>query len=140
LIRPSGIIRAKAVSHGVRLPPAGSFKEAVMRETLSREQNLQMSEVTLMVKLQQRQMVLLSELICMFGETPEVKFRERIHKIDAWIEDLLKVYEAELYQDRYTPAYDRSRRQEQREAEKQALDRVDSEARAAEKVARFSDG
>ena len=99
-----------------------------------------MSEVTLMAKLQQRQMVLLTELICMFGDTPEVKFRERLGKIDAWIEDLLKIYEAELYQDRYTPAYDRSRRQEQREAEKQALDRVDSEARAAEKVARFSDG
>lgn len=132
MIRPSGIVRAKASSEGVALPRAGSFQDAVLQEMLFREQNLKYSEVTLSTRMMEQMLLMLVELTTQ----PEhiARRKNEIHRdINLW----LKTYEAELYQDRYLPEYQRAEREQRRAAAQQEEERKIRDAISAQKVASF---
>ena len=99
-----------------------------------REQNLKYAEMSLNARLFERLLFLVSEMVT----DPEqvVRRKQGIHQdVDLW----LKLYEAELYQDRYMPEYQRAERERARvDALKQAEKKVrDSEA--LKRVAAFSE-
>lgn len=134
MIRPSGVVRAKASADGVKLPKAGSFQDAVLQEMIFREQNLKYAEVSLTTRLFERMIFLLVEM----GTDAEqvVRRKKTIHEdVNLW----LKLYEAELYQDRYMPEYQREERERLRiESQKQAEQKI-REAEALKRVASFSE-
>lgn len=134
MIRPSGVVRAKASADGVKLPKAGSFQDAVLQEMIFREQNLKYAEVSLTTRLFERMIFLLVEM----GTDAEqiIRRKKAIHEdINLW----LKLYEAELYQDRYMPEYQREERERLRiESQKQAEQKI-REAEALKRVASFSE-
>lgn len=134
MIRPSGVIRAKASADGVSLPRAGSFQDAVLQEMLFRDQNLKYAEVSLTTRLFERMIFLLVEMNTDAEQV--VRRKKAIHEdINLW----LKLYEAELYQDRYMPEYQRAERERTRLASlKQAEDKI-REAEALKRVATFSE-
>lgn len=135
MIRPSGVIRAKASAEGIALPRAGSFQDAVLQEMLFREQNLKYAEVSLTTRLFERMIFLLVEMST--DAEKVVRRKNAIHEdINLW----LKLYEAELYQDRYMPEYQRAERERARlNSQRQAEEKV-REAEALKRVAAFSEG
>jgi hypothetical protein len=128
------VVRAKASADGVKLPKAGSFQDAVLQEMIFREQNLKYAEVSLTTRLFERMIFLLVEM----GTDAEqiIRRKKAIHEdINLW----LKLYEAELYQDRYMPEYQREERERLRiESQKQAEQKI-REAEALKRVASFSE-
>ncbi len=128
------MVRAKASADGVKLPKAGSFQDAVLQEMIFREQNLKYAEVSLTTRLFERMIFLLVEM----GTDAEqiIRRKKAIHEdINLW----LKLYEAELYQDRYMPEYQREERERLRiESQKQAEQKI-REAEALKRVASFSE-
>lgn len=99
-----------------------------------REQNLKYAEVSLTTRLFERMIFLLVEM----GTDAEqiIRRKKAIHEdINLW----LKLYEAELYQDRYMPEYQREERERLRiESQKQAEQKI-REAEALKRVASFSE-
>lgn len=129
------MIRAKASAEGIALPRAGSFQDAVLQEMLFREQNLKYAEVSLTTRLFERMIFLLVEMST--DAEKVVRRKNAIHEdINLW----LKLYEAELYQDRYMPEYQRAERERARlNSQRQAEEKV-REAEALKRVAAFSEG
>jgi hypothetical protein len=120
------------MASGLRLPSAGSFQDAILQEMLFRDQNLRYAEVSLMVRLFEHVMFYLQELTTDAKNLPkrQTMLSERI---SGW----LQAYEAELYQDRYAPAYQQRDREAKRRAVQEALDQQAREQRALEKVRAF---
>jgi hypothetical protein len=134
LIRPSGVIRAKASAGGIALPRAGSFQDAVLQEMLFRDQNLKYAEVSLTTRLFERMIFLLVELTT--DSEQIVRRKQAIHDdVNLW----LKLYEAELFQDRYMPEYQREERERARLISQRQAEEKIREAEALKKVAAFSE-
>lgn len=116
------------------LPRAGSFQDAVLQEMLFREQNLRYSEVTLFTRLLELVIWQLVELTT--APDKIAKRKALLHEdINVW----LRLYEAELYQDRYTPEHQRAERERLRREAQAEAERKVREAQAIKKVASFSD-
>ena len=116
------------------LPRAGSFQDAVLQEMIFREQNLKYSEVTLFTRLIQ---LLLGQLVELTTVPDKIGQRKALlhDDINVW----LRLYEAELYQDRYMPAYQRAERERIRQEAHAEAERKVREAQALKKVAGFSE-
>lgn len=116
------------------LPRAGSFQDAVLQEMLFREQNLKYSEVTLFTRLIE---LLLGQLVELTTVPDKITQRKGLlhEDINVW----LRLYEAELYQDRYMPAYQRAERERTRREALAEAERKMREQQALKKVERFSD-
>lgn len=128
------MVRAKASATGVKLPRAGSFQDAVLQEMIFREQNLKYAEMSLTTRLFERMIFLLIETTT---DTQDVvRRKQQVHEdINVW----LKLYEAELYQDRYMPEYQREERERLRIQEQQEAERKVRETAALKRVAAFSE-
>jgi hypothetical protein len=128
------VVRAKASATGVKLPRAGSFQDAVLQEMIFREQNLKYAEMSLTTRLFERMIFLLIETTT---DTQDVvRRKQQVHEdINVW----LKLYEAELYQDRYMPEYQREERERLRIQEQQEAERKVRETAALKRVAAFSE-
>lgn len=116
------------------LPRAGSFQDAVLQEMLFRDQNLKYAEVTLFTRLVEQVLGQLVEI-----STVPDRIQHRKDALHADINVWLRLYEAELYQDRYTPAHQRAERERARHAAQAEAERKTREAAALRKVAGFSD-
>lgn len=101
---------------------------------LFREQNLKYSEVTLFSRLIE---LLLGQLVELTTKPDSINQRKSLlhDDINVW----LRLYEAELYQDRYVPAYQRAERERQRRAAQDEAVRKVREASALRRVQGFSD-
>jgi len=101
---------------------------------LFRDQNLKYSEVTLFTRLAE---LLIGQLVELTTVPDRITMRKGlIHEdINIW----LRLYEAELYQDRYLPTYQRAERERQRREAQDEAERKMREAAALKKVAGFSD-
>lgn len=100
---------------------------------LFREQNLKYAEVTLFTRLVE---LLLGQLVEL--TTKEDSITRRKHLLHEDINVWLRLYEAELYQDRYIPSYQREERERLRREEQLETVRKVREAEALKKVAAFS--
>ena len=100
---------------------------------LTREQNLKYAEVTLFTRLIQQGLELLVELAT---DADKIKQRKVLLRTDVNV--LLKYFEAELYQDRYLPEYQRAEREERRSEAILAAEKKAREAIALKRVAAFS--
>lgn len=116
------------------LPRAGSFQDAVLQEMMFREQNLKYAEVTLFTRLIE---LVLGRLVELTTKPEAINARQELfhEDINVW----LRLYEAELYQDRYLPAYQRAERERIRQETLQAAEKKMREQVALKKVAAFSD-
>lgn len=101
---------------------------------LFREQNHKYSEVTLFTRLLE---LLLGQLVELTTVPDKIATRKKLlhEDINVW----LKLYEAELYQDRYLPEYQRAEREQARQAEQAEVERKMRESQALRRVERFSD-
>lgn len=118
----------------MKLPRAGSFQDAVLQEMIFREQNLKYAEVSLTTRLFERLLFLVSEMVT--DESQVVRRKQGIHEdVNLW----LKLYEAELYQDRYMPEYQRAERERQRVTAQQEAEKKVRDAEALKRVAAFSE-
>jgi hypothetical protein len=91
---------------GLEAPARGSIRDQLFQELERRSQNLRLAEVWLVVQL-------LSEinqsLLMLLGAKSDV--------LQTYMESIkrrMMDYEAELYQDRYVPAFEAKRREEER--------------------------
>lgn len=118
----------------MKLPRAGSFQDAVLQEMIFREQNLKYAEMSLTTRLFERMIFLLIDSTTEGQDV--VRRKQQVHDdINVW----LKLYEAELYQDRYMPEYQREERERARVQEQKEAERKIREAAALQRVAAFSE-
>ena len=119
----------------MKLPRAGSFQDAVLQEMIFRDQNLKYAEMSLTTRLFERMIFLLVEMSTDAEQV--VRRKQAIHEdVNLW----LKLYEAELYQDRYMPEYQRAERERLRVESQRIAEQKVREAEALKRVARFSEG
>jgi hypothetical protein len=119
------------------MPLTGSFQDAVMQEVLFRERNLRFVEVSLVVASIER----LGHLILdgVLGPVASEKEHKSRHApLAEGISMMLEHYEAELYQDRYRPAYQQAQALRERRAKFEDLKRRKREADALKRVEAFS--
>lgn len=91
------------------------------------------------VKLQELMLATVYDLML---QIPGVDSKEVLRRKKAMFDEVdltMKQYEAELYQDRYAPSYQREERERQRELEQKQAEYTAREAIARKKVAAFSD-
>lgn len=99
-----------------------------------REQNLKYAEMSLTTRLFERMIFLLIDSTTEGQDV--VRRKQQVHDdINVW----LKLYEAELYQDRYMPEYQREERERARVQEQKEAERKIREAAALQRVAAFSE-
>lgn len=119
---------------GVPLPRAGTFNDAVLQAMLSREQNLRFTEVSLVVRMLGR---VIAELYELTTKPEGIDVRRK-----ALSEDIgrnLKIYESELYQDRYAADYVRQEREQTRAEQQAAHEEKVRQAQLIEKVKKFGE-
>jgi tRNA uridine 5-carbamoylmethylation protein Kti12 len=125
------LARSRAAAQGVSLPRRGTFQDVLLQEVDYRERNLRLAEMSIFVAMFQQLLSLTAELI----PTSD----DRLKKLKAAIvEDsgrLLSRYEAELYQDRYLPEYQRLMREVSRREKAEAEEKRRREQEAFERVA-----
>lgn len=131
------MIRARALSAGVPLPPPGSFRDAVMQETLYRERNLRYSEVVVFAVLLERIGHMLLDLRGP-AETEEA-YRARHAPLHQTMDEMLKFYEAELFEDRYLPSYRQAEAEAERKKRQEALEAARRDRQTAARVASFTE-
>jgi len=128
------MIRARAMAAGVALPRAGSFNDAVLQAMLSREQNLRFTEVSLLTRMLER---VVGELYELTTKPDVIDVRRKALSDD--VGRNLKVYESELYQDRYAASYVREERERTRAEQQAAFAAKEKQAELLEKVRKFGD-
>jgi len=119
---------------GVALPRAGSFNDAVLQAMLSREQNLRFTEVSLLTRMLER---VVGELYELTTKPDVIDVRRKALSDD--VGRNLKVYESELYQDRYAASYVREERERTRAEQQAAFAAKEKQAELLEKVRKFGD-
>lgn len=109
-----------------------------MQEVLFRQRNLRHVEMTVMVSLAERLGHILLDAV--FGPAKdESAYRARHEPLRADVDRLLKLYEAEVFEERYLPAYQQAEAEEERRSKIDAMERERREAEARKKVAAFSE-
>jgi len=99
---------------------------------LFREQNLKNAEASLFTRMVELVLMQLVELTT--SDTMIQKRKASMHEeINLW----LRIYEAELYQDRYLPSYQRAERERLRHEQLAEMERKMREQQALKKVERF---
>ena len=116
------------------LPRAGSFQDAVLQEMVFREQNLKYAEVLLSARYQEQLVALMIEAVT-DPESVGARKKRFFESSALW----LKLFEAELYQDRYMPSYQRQERERVRTAMRKEAERKVRDAEALKRVASFSE-
>ena len=138
LSRPSGAIRGRALAAGVPFPPAGSFQDAVLREVLFRERNRQYAvSATVISAIEALGHALLDGL----GPPAKDEAQHRaLHEPFAKrFEDLRRLLEEEVYEERYMPEFIREEERRERAKRDAALAREAAEKAAQARVASWSD-
>ena len=109
-----------------------------MQEVLFRQRNLQHVEMTVTVSLMERLGHILLDAV--YGPAKdEAMYKARHAPLRADVDRLLKLYEAEVFEERYLPAYQQAEAEEERKAKLGAIEREQREAAARKKVAAFSE-
>jgi hypothetical protein len=109
-----------------------------MQEVLFRQRNLRHVEMTVVVSMFERLGHVLIDAV--YGPAPDPAAHKARHEpLRADVDRLLKVYEAEVFEDRYLPAYQQAEAEEERRAKLDALERERREAEAQKRVAAFSE-
>ena len=109
-----------------------------MQEVLFRQRNLRHVEMTVHVSLLERIGHLLLDAV--YGPAQDKAAHAARHEpLRADVDRLLKLYEAEVFEDRYLPAYQQAEAEEERRAKLAAIERERREAEARKKVAAFSE-
>lgn len=119
---------------GVPLPKAGSFQDAVLQEALFREQNLRFTEMSLIVSLVQR----LINAIAV-GPLKSEALSGCFENTATDSKELLRLYEIELYQDRYSVVEARKEKERKREADAEARQKILDQQRSMERVKNFTE-
>lgn len=117
------------------LPRRGTFQDVLLQEVDFRERNLRLAEVTLFVCLLEDMLLLMIEGLNIDPKyIPEAKLKasKRIGK-------LISKYEAELYQDRYLPEYQRAEREISRRERQEAENKKARDEAVKARVASFDD-
>lgn len=133
LTDPSALIQARALAAGVTLPPGGSFRDAVLQEIFNRDRNLRYAEVLVQTRLAS----MLAHHVIDLTVAPNQK--ERHEALSADMSRLMSAFEAELYGDRYLPAFQAAEAEKKRAAERQRAEQAAREAKAMERATKLSD-
>lgn len=127
--------RSRAASQGVALPRRGTFQDVLLQEVDYRERNLRFAEISMFT--------LLFEHVIMLGIEHLTADGKRIGEIKRSVGDeiakMLARYEAELYQDRYLPEYQRVMRELSRREKEEAEEKRRRDQAALDRVAAFSE-
>ena len=123
--------RSRAASQGVPLPRRGTFQDVLLQEVDYRERNLRFAEVSIFVSLFQQLLFLTAELVPLADD----KLNGLKQAISEDSGRLLARYEAELYQERYLPEYQRVMREISRREKIEAEEKRRREQAAFERVA-----
>ena len=100
------MIRARAPSAGVPLPPAGSFRDAVMQETLFRERNRSFVTMSVVVGAIEAVGHTLLDAVLGYVHLKDAKLHASLHEpLRTTVSKLMHEFEVEVYEDRYLPAY-----------------------------------
>ena len=109
-----------------------------MQEVLFRQRNLRHVEMTVVVSLISQLGHIMLDAV--YGPAPDSeKYKARHAPLHADVDKLLKLYEAEVFEDRYLPAYQQAEAEEERKMKLDAMERERREAIARKKVAGFSE-
>jgi hypothetical protein len=128
------LARSRAASQGVPLPRRGTFQDVLLQEVDYRERNLRLAEVSIFVAMFEQLLMLTAELLTTSDEKI-IKLKQGIAQ-DA--NRLLEKYEAELYQERYLPEYQRLMREISRREKAAEEEKRRKEQAAFERVAALS--
>jgi len=116
----------------------GSFQDAVIREVTERDRNRQFTELAVVVSAIQE----VADILLGISLPPSVepKARAQMHEdLRARFAHLRQLYEDELYEDRYLPAYQAEVTRRERAARMAAIDSDKRWREARAKVAKLSD-
>lgn len=106
-----------------------------MQEVLFRERNLRHVEVTMVVSMIEQ---IGHYLIDVLPAPDEAAFKRRHSAFSDRVLDRLRLFEAELYEERYLPSYQQKEAEEARKKRLREIDTQVRDARAMKKVALFS--
>jgi len=117
----------------VALPKAGSFQDAVLQEALFREQNLKYTELSLVMRGFHR----LIETI-MVGPLDRNSLEKALNTLEEEFKQYLRVYEIELFQDRYSPSEIRKEKERKRQEDAKFKQTLIDQEQLLDKVKGFT--
>jgi hypothetical protein len=106
-----------------------------MQEVLFRERNLRHVEVSMVVSMIEQ---IGHYLIDALPAPDEASFKKRHAAFSDRVLDRLRLFEAELYEERYLPSYQQKEAEEARKKRIREIDTERRDAKAMKKVALFS--
>jgi hypothetical protein len=119
----------------VPLPRRGTFQDVLLQEVDYRERNLRFAEVSIFAAMRQNMLLLTADMLHTDGK----KIVEIKKKIFADTTKILDSYEAEIFQDRYLPEYQRHMRELSRREKAEAEAKRQRDLEALGRVAALSE-
>lgn len=117
------------------LPRRGTFQDVLLQEVDYRERNLRFAEVSIFAAMMQNLLLLTADMLHTDGKKI-VEIKKRIFSDTTKI---LDSYEAEIFQDRYLPEYQRHMRELSRREKAEAEAKRQRDLEALGRVAALSE-